>query len=124
MCPGCDDDWDEDGDYDDSEYTFQQCLEDDPGLPYAIGLFAAATGIELSTLKSNPRPGASPWGSLDRMLGDFPGANPDWGPIVRKAGRIGRPKRLGFYGTMTVAAGGLAGGYIIGALGRCYVETR
>jgi hypothetical protein len=102
----------------------QQCLEDDPGLPFAVAIFSVASGIELGTLKENPRPNASIWGSLDRMLGDFPGADPDWGAVVRRAGTVGRLKRLGFYGTMTAAAAGMAGGYIVGAVGRCYLETR
>jgi hypothetical protein len=61
-------------------------------------------------------------GSIDRRFSWLPGADPNWGPEVRRAGKIQRIKCLGRYGTAAAAMAAFAGGYTLGSALRCGVE--
>ncbi len=96
------------------------CMKDDPLLPELLpGLGAPLFGLKTP---SQRRPGASRWGSIDRRFPRMPGANPNWGPVVREVGRIKRVKCLGRYGTAAVGAAAFTAGYALGATGRCWIE--
>lgn len=98
------------------------CMARDPLLPvFMIGVGAPLFGVKTP---SQIRPNASMWGSIDRRFPNLPGANPDWGPEVRRAGKVQRIKCLGRYGTAAAATAAFAVGYTIGATGRCWVECR
>ena len=103
--------------------TFGACMGDDPGLATASFALGLVTGIQLKS-PAEFRPGASPFGSVDRIFRGWPGADPNSGPVVRTLTNAGRVKRLGAYGTVATVVGGLSAGYIIGATGRCILETR
>ena len=104
--------------------SWKACMADDPGLPWAAAGFALA-GLPNFKWPSEYQNGASVFGSIDRRarrLG-WPGANPDWGPEVRRVGKVGRRKVLGVYGTASAVVVGLSAGYMLGASARCFVET-
>lgn len=96
------------------------CLIEDPLLPELLpGLVPPFLGLKTP---SQIRPGASRWGSIDRRFAWLPGADPTWGPEVRRAGRIQRIKCLGKYGTAAASMAAFTAGYTVGAAGRCWIE--
>jgi RHS repeat-associated protein len=96
------------------------CMADDPLLPELLpGIGAPLLGLKTP---SQMRPGASPWGSIDRRFSGLPYANPDAGPEMRKAGKVQRIKYLGRYGTIAAATAAFTAGYTVGAAGRCWLE--
>ena len=96
------------------------CMVDDQLLPELLpGLGAPLFGLKTP---SQIRPGASAWGSIDRRFPWLPGADPSWGPEVRRAGKIQRVKCLGTYGTAAGSMAAFTAGYSAVAATRCWLE--
>ncbi|NEV65361.1 RHS repeat domain-containing protein, partial [Thiorhodococcus minor] len=98
------------------------CLMNDPLLPELL----PGVGAPLFGLKSPSqiRSGASPWGSIDRRFSGLPGADPNWGPEVRRAGNVRRVKCLGRYGTAAAAMATFTAAYATTAGVRCWIECK